>query len=160
MLRWVDLPPVWLGLALLLVWVLDQLMPIELFWLVGRWCGVVLVTGGLTIMAAAVVQMLAARTTVIPRSRPARLVTQGIFRVSRNPIYLGDAMILTGAVLYWDVPLAIPLVMGFKVLIERRFILQEEVVLRAAFGAAFETWAARVGRWFGAGNNAAVGMKN
>ena len=38
--------------------------------------------------------------------------------------------------------------------------VQEEVVLRAAFGAAFETWAARVGRWFGAGNNAAVGMKN
>lgn len=159
-MRWVDLPPVWLGFALALVWALDRLLPLEVFGLAGRWCGGGLVTGGLVIMVAAAGQMIAARTTVIPRARPAHLVTAGIFRLSRNPIYLGDAMILAGAVLYWDVPLALPLVLGFKMLIERRFILGEEAVLRAGFGAEFDNWAARVGRWLGAGDNAAATGRN
>ena len=147
--EWIDLPPVWLALCILVVWGFDQLMPWGLFGPAGPGVGAVLVLAGLALMAAAAGQMLAARTTVIPRGQPRALVTGGLFAWSRNPIYLADAMILSGAILWWDVPVAVPLVFGFMLLIQHRFILREETVLRATFGPEFDHWAARTGRWFG-----------
>jgi protein-S-isoprenylcysteine O-methyltransferase Ste14 len=94
-----------------------------------------------------VVLLVRARTTIVPRETPAALVTGGIFRFSRNPIYLGDALVLAGVVLWWDVPLAAPLVLLFILVIQTRFILAEEAVLRATFGPAFDAWAARTRRW-------------
>ncbi len=46
-----------------------------------------------------------------------------------------------------DVPLALPLVPVFMLLIRERFIRAEEQRLRDGFGAAFDDWAARVRRW-------------
>ncbi len=149
LLHWVDLPPVWLALALAVVWGFDQLMPWGLFGPAGRGVGAALVVLGVAIMAGAAAQMLAARTTVVPRGQPRVLVTGGLFGWSRNPIYLADVLILSGAILWWDVPVAVPLVFGFMLMIQHRFILREEAVLNAAFGPEFAQWAARTGRWFG-----------
>jgi protein-S-isoprenylcysteine O-methyltransferase Ste14 len=93
--------------------------------------------------------MAAARTTVIPRRAPAALVTGGVFALSRNPIYLGDALVLAGAILWWDAPLALPLIPAFVAIITRRFILGEEAALARAFGPAWQAWSARVPRWIG-----------
>ncbi len=146
MLKWVDMPPVWLAGAIALVWVLDRTVP---FGAVGGLAsvGLPLVAAGLALMALAVAQMVFARTTVIPKSRPSALVTGGVFRLCRNPIYLGDAAVLTGLILHWDVPLAFPVLPLFAWVITRRFILDEEARLRSGFGSAFDDWAARTGRW-------------
>lgn len=149
MLRMLDLPPVWLGACLLVVRGFDLLMPWGLFGPTGQWVGASLVALGCCLMLAAVAQMVLARTSVIPRRRPSALVTGGIFALSRNPIYLGDVLILSGAILWWDVPVAVPLVFGFILLIQHRFILPEERVLRLAFGAAFDDWTSRTARWIG-----------
>ena len=146
MLKWLDMPPVWLVGAIALVWGLDRAVAFGLFGVLSVF-GPVLVGAGLALLVAAVVQMLAQRTTVIPREAPAVLVTGGLFRVCRNPIYLGDALILGGLILWWDVPLGLAVLAGFIWLITERFILGEEAALRAAFGVEFETWAARTGRW-------------
>lgn len=148
-LHWVDLPPIWLAMSLGVVWGFDQIIPWGLFGPAGRTVGGAMVFAGVVVMGIAAAQMLAARTTVIPRGQPRALVTGGMFAWSRNPIYLADALILSGAILWWDVPVAVPLVFGFMLLIQHRFILREEDVLRAAFGTAFTQWAARTGRWFG-----------
>ncbi|MFN3722375.1 MAG: methyltransferase family protein [Paracoccaceae bacterium] len=148
-LQWVDLPPVWLGLSLAVVWGFDRMMPWGLFGPTGRVVGGAMVLVGLVVMIGAAAQMVAARTTVIPRGQPRALVTGGLFAWSRNPIYLADALVLSGAILWWDVPVAVPLVFGFMFLIQHRFILREEAVLGAAFGPAFAGWAACTGRWFG-----------
>lgn len=142
-----DLPPVWLALGLCLVWGLDQLVPWSLFGPGGRTAGAILGLGGLALVLWAAAQMIRRRTTVIPKSEPSHLVTTGLFRLSRNPIYLGDALILAGAILWWDVPHAVPVLIGFMTLIQHRFILDEENRLRRAFGAEFETWAQKTGRW-------------
>ena len=92
--------------------------------------------------------MVRARTTFVPRRDPQRLVTGGLFRFSRNPIYLADAMILAGAILFWGAVLALPLIALFMALITFRYIHDEETRLRATFGPEFEVWAARVPRWF------------
>jgi protein-S-isoprenylcysteine O-methyltransferase Ste14 len=127
---------------------LSRLSP-SVFGLAGEVLGKVLVFGGALLMAAAAGQMLLARTTVIPRRNPSALVTTGVFSLSRNPIYLADAMILSGAVLWMDAILALPLVAVFVWLIETRFIRDEEARLTAAFGPEFDLWAARTRRWIG-----------
>lgn len=148
-MAWIDLPPVWLLLALGCVRAVDAAMPVAGFGPAGQVAGAVLAGLGLALMAVAVVQMTLARTTVIPRRNPSRLVTAGVFAISRNPIYLGDALILAGAILWWDAWVAVPLLAAFVVLIDRRFIRDEEARLRAAFGSDFDLWAARTGRWVG-----------
>ncbi|MDZ4134428.1 MAG: isoprenylcysteine carboxylmethyltransferase family protein [Paracoccaceae bacterium] len=145
--RVLDWPPVWLLGALAAVWGLGQALPWPLFGGMGRGVGAVLVLAGLLLMALAVAQMTRARTSVIPRAQPAALVTGGVFGLSRNPIYLGDVLVLAGAVLWWDVPLALPLIPGLMAVLQARFIRGEEARLRAAFGPAFDAWAARVRRW-------------
>lgn len=142
-----DLPPVWLVLSLGLVWGLDRLVPWGLFGPQGGVIGGALIGLGLLLMAVAAAQMLARRTTVIPKNDPAALVTDGIFRLSRNPIYLGDALVLFGLILRLDAPLALPLLPVFVWVIERRFILPEEKRLRTKFRQEFFRYTEKTRRW-------------
>lgn len=142
-----DWPPAWTAGAVALAWGLGLLLPWPVLGGLGRALGAVLVLAGFGLMGLAAAQMMLARTTVIPRQMPSALVTGGIFRFSRNPIYLGDALIVAGALLWFQVPWALPLVLVFARIIESRFILDEESRLRSSFGAEFEAWAARTGRW-------------
>jgi protein-S-isoprenylcysteine O-methyltransferase Ste14 len=143
-----DLPPVWLAAHVVAAWGLSLISP-RLFGSLGDWLGTLLVGLGLLVMLGAAAQMALARTTVIPRRDPSSLVTTGLFAWSRNPIYLADALILTGAILWLDAILALPLIAGFAWLIQTRFIRDEEARLTAAFGPEFDLWAARTRRWFG-----------
>ena len=65
-----DIPPVWLALALVLVWGLDRLLPLGLFGVAGAWLGKGLIGLGLALMLGAAAQMVLARTTFIPRRNP------------------------------------------------------------------------------------------
>lgn len=147
MKSWIDLPPVWLALFLVLAWTLGQLVPVRLFGDVGAFVGAALVAAGLLLMAWAAAVMMRARTTVIPHRAPTALVTSGPYRLSRNPIYLADATILAGAALWWDAAAALVLVPLFMSLISRRFILAEEKRLADAFGPALDVWSRKVRRW-------------
>ena len=112
----------------------------------GRIAGTVLIVGGLFIFTAALLQFWRHATTVMPRETPVAMIDSGIYRLSRNPIYLADALFLAGAALWWDAAslLLVPL---FVMIITRRFILDEESGLRAVFGAAFDRYAAQTRRW-------------
>jgi len=146
MRKWVDMPPVWLAGAIAVVWLLDRLVPFGLFGVLGAF-GPVLIAAGVVLMLGSVVQMVVRHTTFIPKSAPSTLVTTGFFRLCRNPIYLGDALVLFGLILWWDVPLGLLVLAGFIRVITTRFILAEEAVLRAAFGTEFTAWAEKTGRW-------------
>jgi protein-S-isoprenylcysteine O-methyltransferase Ste14 len=146
-LRILDWPPVWLVGFLVLVRGLAWALPWRLFGALGHGLGAGLVGTGLALMGLAAAQMGVARTTVIPRGQPRALVTGGVFRISRNPIYLGDALVLTGAILWWDVAPALLLVPVFMAIIRARFILGEEAGLKARFGPDFAAWSARTRRW-------------
>lgn len=90
-----------------------------------------------------------AKTTVNPLtpSKSATVVTTGVYRLTRNPMYLGLALILLGLAVYLASVWALfgPLV--FAAYITRFQIVPEERVLTARFGAAFSTYCARVRRW-------------
>lgn len=146
--RQIDIPPSWLALHIGAAWLLSWVSP-AVFGDWGRIAGQILVVLGLGLMAAAVAQMFLARTTVIPRRNPSALVTGGVFAWSRNPIYLADAVVLCGAILWLDAVLALPLLPGFVWLIQTRFIREEELRLTEGFGPEFDLWSARTRRWVG-----------
>ena len=142
-----DWPPVWLAGFVLLALLTSMPVAGGALGLVLVGLGGAAVAVGLGLMGLAVREMTRARTTVIPGRDPSALVTRGVFRFSRNPIYLGDLLLLAGISLVWQswVGLALVPVLGW--VLTRRFIRHEEARLRAAFGAEAEAWMARVRRW-------------
>ncbi|SMX50390.1 methyltransferase family protein [Maliponia aquimaris] len=149
MLKWIDMPPVWLAGALALAWVQKTRYGFGLgfgpVW--ADLLGGLLVGGGLILLALAIYEMRRHRTTVVPHMEADRLVTSGIFKRTRNPIYLGDSMILLGMILYWDAVLALALVPVFVWVIEKRFIEPEEARLRRKFVAEFARYSQQTRRW-------------
>ena len=76
-----------------------------------------------------------------------RLVTRGINRISRNPMYLGDLVILIGWAVYLSNPLALLCVPVFVIYINRFQIRPEEKMLTQLFGTEYTTYCSRVHRW-------------
>lgn len=87
------------------------------------------------------------RTTVNPYAGASALCTDGPFRFSRNPIYLGDWLILAGVALLLNTlwPLAFAPIVWFML----RFgvIRHEEAHLEAKFGDVYRAYKAQVRRW-------------
>lgn len=142
------LPPFWMALCLVLGWTLDRYLPLwspDLIWvgLLGR-C---LVATGLAMIAWPMVQFLLARTGLVPFSEATSLVTTGLFRITRNPMYLGMALLLIGAALGFGSLGALLPVPLFVLVIQRRFILGEERFLEAAFGDEYRAYRQTVRRW-------------
>lgn len=145
MAKEIDFPPVWLAGFAALGGFVGSFVPIT--WAYGSILGAALIIVGILVMLVAAGQMLLARTTIIPHRDPSALVMNGMFSLSRNPIYLADALILTGLYLHWDAILALPLVLLFMIVITRRFIRPEEARLESAFGEVYSEYRARTRRW-------------
>ncbi len=108
-----------------------------------------LVVLGLMVEAAGVLSFRRARTTVNPFApeRTVNIVSSGIYRLSRNPMYLGMACILTGwAVWLWQVQAVLGVVL-FVAWITRFQIIPEERVLTQKFGTEYRQYRQRVRRW-------------
>ncbi len=139
------MPPVWLIAACVMAYMLR--IPGLEFGLWAIWVGPVLVLAGMAITVLAALEFRRARTTIVPRQQPSALITSGIYRYSRNPIYLADVLILTGAILYWNAVLAIPLVALFVWVIRVRFIRQEERLLDERYATVFRKYKTATRRW-------------
>lgn len=90
-----------------------------------------------------------ARTTVNPL-RPggaSALVVGGVYRATRNPMYVGLALLLLAWTVYLGAPLALLGVAAFVAYITRFQIVSEERVLAQKFGPEFGAYRSRVRRW-------------
>jgi len=148
-MKWLDLPPIWLAGFVALAWVQAQYYPFGLNFggALADLAGGLLVGGGLVLMALAFVEFRKHRTTIIPHNVPSALIQSGIFSRSRNPIYLGDALVLAGLILRFDAVVSLPLIPVFIWVIERRFILPEEGRIRREFKEVFAKYERKVRRW-------------
>jgi protein-S-isoprenylcysteine O-methyltransferase Ste14 len=110
---------------------------------------IALALAGIGTVVAGVLQFRKARTTVNPMNPGASsaLVVGGVYRVTRNPMYLGFAIALLGWAIFLANPLALLVLPVFTVYMTRFQILPEERVLEARFGADFKAYAAKVRRW-------------
>lgn len=147
--RTLILPPAPYAAAILGGWWLDRrvhALPLDLGVLT-RPLGWLLVALGLALFFWTLVTFRRHRTTVNPYKAAASLCTEGPFRFSRNPIYVGDWFILAGVSLLlatgWPLVFA-PLIWA---MLRYGVIRHEEAHLEARFGDAYRDYRSRVRRW-------------
>ncbi|MEM7710848.1 MAG: isoprenylcysteine carboxylmethyltransferase family protein [Pseudomonadota bacterium] len=140
-----DLPPIWaLGLLTAQV-LLTAYLPLQRFSL--PIVGWVVFAIGLALAVWAAWWFWRKRTTIEPRDAPTTLIVEGPFRLNRNPIYSGAALCLLGAGIILGSLSALLMVPLFCWIVSRRFILEEEATLRAAFGEEADRYIAATRRW-------------
>ena len=109
----------------------------------------ILAAAGIAFDLLGLIAFRASRTTINPLrpEKASSLVTGGVYRVTRNPMYVGMALLL----LAWGVHLSAALpfagIAAFVLYITRFQIRPEERVLGGIFGAEYAAYVARVRRW-------------
>ena len=136
--------------AMWAMWALSSLAPpLALPQSVGGPLIVMLVIAGVTFDLLGLIAFLRMKTTINPLQpgKASALVTVGVYRITRNPMYVGMALLLTA----WAVHLAAlwPLLgpVLFVLYINRFQIAPEERVLKELFGEEYVAYTARVRRW-------------
>jgi protein-S-isoprenylcysteine O-methyltransferase Ste14 len=142
------LPPVWLLLTLAAMAALHYLVPLIQV-ITPPWSrgGVIFILAGVVIAAIAALSFNRAGTPVIPFEPSTALVTGGLYRYTRNPMYLGMLLVLAGTALLFgtlSVWLPIPI---FAWIIRNNFILGEERFLEEIFGKQYVDYKSKVRRW-------------
>lgn len=110
---------------------------------------IALVAAGAGIACAGVIAFRRQRTTLNPLKPDASssVVSSGIYRFSRNPMYLGILLMLAGWAVWLTSIAAIVLLPGFVAYMSRFQIEPEERALLAKFGPPYAHYKARVRRW-------------
>jgi protein-S-isoprenylcysteine O-methyltransferase Ste14 len=145
------IPPPLVGLCVaLLMWLASRIVPHFAWPLALRGAiSLIFVIAGIGLAIAGVKAFAKAKTTVNP-TKPAAtssLVVTGVYRFTRNPMYLGMLLVLLGWAAYLANVVAFLLVPLFVLYITRFQIIPEERVLAEKFGAEFTLYKARVHRW-------------
>jgi protein-S-isoprenylcysteine O-methyltransferase Ste14 len=142
------MPPTYFLISLLVIPLLHFLLPMIRI-IPSPWnvLGVLFVLAGIAMDLAADRLFHQVGTTVTPYDESQALVTGGVFWISRNPMYLGFALILFGTAFLFGTLSPFLVVPIFMVLIERRFIWVEEMMLEGRFGAAYLDYKKTVRRW-------------
>lgn len=86
-------------------------------------------------------------TAIIPFKPATRLVTSGIYRWTRNPMYLGMAVMYAAIAILFDSLAAVILLPIVLLLIQTQVIAREEAYLERVFGDEYRAYKGRVRRW-------------
>jgi len=114
---------------------------------VGYIVGTVLIVAGIGVTVSAGVSFRQARTPLLPFEQSTTVVTTGLYRLSRNPMYVGMAMTLLGIASLMGRLSPFLLVAVFVAIIHFRFVLPEEKFLEGLFGTEYLDYKKRVRRW-------------
>lgn len=143
-------PPLVALLCVAAMWSVSRITPVlgltkDIRWLLTG----VFVLVGVSFDLRGLLVFLRARTSINPMkpNQASSLVVTGVYRRTRNPMYVGLACMLVAIAIFLDTPVALIGVCAFVGYITRFQILPEERVLRQKFGDAYRDYCARVPRW-------------
>ena len=141
-------PPILFLLCVALMGLLRWLWPIRMLSpFPYNLLGLVPLLLGLGVGIAGALTFRRAKTNIRPFKEADKLVTEGPFRYTRNPMYLGLSLVLAGI---WLLLGALSPLLGmliFVVTADRWYIAFEEHMLQRKFGPAFDAYRAKVRRW-------------
>ena len=143
-------PVIWWAWGTLITFFVDETFGDDLADGWGRVLGVVCLVAGVGIAVAALTGFGRAKTTVDPHhvSNASTLVTDGIYRFTRNPMYLGLLLLLVGWGFWRGTLLGLVLGAGaFVGVLTRVQIIPEERVLGDKFGDTYTAFTERTRRW-------------
>jgi protein-S-isoprenylcysteine O-methyltransferase Ste14 len=143
-------PPVVFLVTAALMWFVARALPLFAFVFPARDpCAAAIACAGIVTAALGVIAFRRARTTLNPLNPEAStsLVVSGIYARTRNPMYLGLLLILTGWAVYLSNILVFLLLPAFVLYLNRFQIEPEERALAKLFGQSFAAYQARSRRW-------------
>ncbi len=111
------------------------------------WLGLLPLGVGLGLLLAAALLFPRHGTTLKPFEESSTLLTEGPYRLSRNPIYLGMVVFLASVAVLLGTRTPLLVLPLFVYLITNQFIVNEEVMLEERFGEAYREYRRRVRRW-------------
>ena len=151
--KWWQIFEVVFGIPFLVAIALQLAVPLSLS------CGFLtpaIIFGGAALIIVGAAVVLRARRELVQHGQPidpghptSKIVTTGVFSVSRNPLYLGGVCTLVGIALALNLPWVLVLLLPALVACHYVLIAPEEKYLTALFGEEYRTYAASVHRWFG-----------
>lgn len=142
------LPPILMLLCLLAMLALDRLLPVrELIPPPANLGGLILILAGLGLAIAGRLTFARAGTEIYTFREPGRLVTGGVFRISRNPMYLGMLLLLAGVAVLLGSLAPFMVAVFFAIVADRWYIRYEEAAMDAKFGAEYRAYRQRTRRW-------------
>lgn len=143
-------PPLVVAICAAIMWYLARQSPLLEIPLILHWMTIIgfAATGAITLLVATAA-FRRAQTTVNPHKPGAAsaLVVDGIYRYTRNPMYLGMLFLLLAWAVYLKSPAALMGVTLYWLYMYRYQILPEEQALTARFGDDYEAYMLRVRRW-------------
>ena len=141
-------PPVVASMFIVIAYFLGRFAPLPFVApVILRYFGLAMTLVGFLLGIGSLIEFRKARTTLDPHGSARNLVTTGIYRFTRNPIYLGFLLMVIGlplnSGLYWGIVMA-----PFYVLLMNRLIIEhEEKYLEKKFGKNYTVYKSRVRRW-------------
>jgi protein-S-isoprenylcysteine O-methyltransferase Ste14 len=145
-------PPVYALCTALFMWLANRHAP-AIRWIAAPWneFGWILIALGLALDLHSILIFIRTRTTVNPL-RPGnatQLVVSGVYRISRNPMYLGMVLSLSGWAWLLGSPLCLLMVLLFARVLVIVQITPEEIALRDLIGTSYGDYCKQVNRWIG-----------
>jgi protein-S-isoprenylcysteine O-methyltransferase Ste14 len=136
--------------AILLIWLFDRYAPLyDIKFIYQNVVACASIGTGAIVALSGIFAFIKFSTTVDPRypEKASELVIVGIYKYSRNPMYLGILLIITGIAVYFGALSSIFVVLSFVVFINKYQIVPEEAALQEKFGESYTRYAQNVRRW-------------
>ncbi|NBC05127.1 MAG: DUF1295 domain-containing protein [Bacteroidetes bacterium] len=135
--------------AALMWWISDSIPDLNYSSITLKWLGISLFSVGVFIGLLGVYEFWKQRTTVDPHKpeKVSSFVDTGVYRFTRNPMYLGLLIGLIGILFYFANPINILPVIGFVLYMNRFQIIPEERVMVNKFREDFSEYKESVRRW-------------
>jgi protein-S-isoprenylcysteine O-methyltransferase Ste14 len=146
-LRVTPAPVIFFG-VLILGFLLNRAFPLAFF--PGRSAqiaGAIIIVPGFLIGVSGIIEMRRAHTSPDPREPTTALVKKGVFRYTRNPLYLSMFVFFVGIAVFLDVLWLILLFPLLFFIVERGTVKPEELYLEQKFGETYLQYKKRVRRW-------------
>lgn|SRR5690554_4729581 len=143
-------PLVLMILVALTMWLAAASVPVVIVTFAGQMAvALILAIVGVQLAISATRTFYDRKTTVNPLTpdESSSLITDGVFKLSRNPIYLGMTLILAGLAVWLGALTSLLGVPLFVIYMTRLQIIPEERSLQAQFGQAFSAYCQRTRRW-------------
>ena len=109
--------------------------------------GICLIGLGFLLAFNSISRFIKAKTGVVPFSESTTLITEGFYKYTRNPMYVGMNSFLLGLMLILKNPLNIIFLFIFFFIVRNMFVLKEEVQMEEPFGEDYLTYKRKVRRW-------------
>ena len=133
-----------LSLCMLVTWFFGETSPQTVPFIL---IGLSLIGFGFLLAFNSISRFIKAKTGVVPFSKSTALITEGFYKYTRNPMYVGMNSFLLGLLIILNNPINFIFLVIFFFIVRNLFVIKEEVQMLETFGEEYLAYKNKVRRW-------------